>query len=132
MFERLLLEGAFDCYNSSFSPGGDQAVVTYRDGDCSGQRRVAIYNLNTGASRELPTIASNVWPSSSGALFISWSPYDGLLVLESKLFCSPVDGQVAGTWSAPAGYDVLGFDKDWRWHATDRSLVHILQLLKNP
>jgi hypothetical protein len=132
VFERLLLETSFDGYNSAFSPTGDRAVVSYRDVDCSGQRHVIVYNLNTGAGQELSTIATNLWSSSSCALFIAWTPYDDLLVTGTNLFCSPVDGHVTGKVSVPSGYGVLGFDSDWRWYATDQSLSHILRLHKNP
>jgi len=132
VFERLLLDISLDGYNSAFSPAGDRAVVSYRDTDCSGQRHVIVYNLNTGAGQELPTIATNLWPTSSCALFIAWTPYDDLLVTGTNLFCSPVDGHVTGKVSLPSGYGLLGFDRDWSWYATDQSLSHILRLQRNP
>lgn len=132
-FERVLLETPFDGYNFSFSPAGDQAVVSYRDVDCNGQRHVVVYNLNTGAGQELPTIATNWWPNSSCAQWISWSPYDDLFVLGANIFCSPVDGHVTGTCSFPATYGALGgFDSDSRLYTTDQSLTHLLWLYKNP
>ena len=60
-------------------------MVSYRDVDCSGQRHVIVYNLNTGAGQELPTIATNWWPSSACALFIAWNPYDELLVTDEPV-----------------------------------------------
>jgi hypothetical protein len=134
-FERLLLEASFDGYNFSFNPAGDQAVVSYRDVDCSGERHVIVYNCNTGAGQEMPTIATNWWPSSSCALYIAWAPYDDLLVSPNtgtNVFCSPVDGHVTGTVSLPSGYGLRGLDSDWRFYATDQSLTHILRLHKNP
>jgi hypothetical protein len=133
VFERLLLETAFDGFNYTCNPIGDRAVVSYRDADCSGQRHVIVYNLNTGAGQELPTIATNYWPASSCAVFIGWAPYDELWApFTTNLFFSPVDGHVTGNWSVPSGYGVLGIDSNWRWYATDQSLIHILRLNKNP
>lgn len=132
IFERLLFEGALDCYNSWLSPDGNQAVVSYRENDCSGAPHVIVYDLNTGAGQELSAIVTNGWPSSGGALFLVWTASNELLSFQTNLFFSPVDGHVTGNWSVPAGYDVFGCDMYWSWYVTDPSLTHILLLEKNP
>lgn len=132
VFERVLLEASLDCYNCWLSPDGNQAVVSYRENNCSGAPHVIVYNLNTGAGQELSAITTNGWPSSSETLFLVWTANDELLSLQTNLFFSPVDGHITGNWSVPAGYDVFGCDEDWQWYVTDSSLTHILRLEKNP